>query len=82
MPRVICDSGKLLDHPGDSRQRPEVCFEAMLLRPKTQRGIYPAQFPRIKSWLASGAPGALEFRGTAFQKAGKPSAYALTANAQ
>jgi hypothetical protein len=82
MPRVIRDSGKPLDHPGDSRQRPQVCPEAMTLGTKTQRGIYHGQLLCIESGLASGSPRSLELRDAPFQKAEKPSAYALTADAK
>jgi hypothetical protein len=82
MPRVIRDSGEPLDHPGDSRQRPQVCPETMSLRTKTQRGIYRGQLPCIESGLASGSPSSLELLNAPFQKAEKPSAYALTADAK
>lgn len=82
MPWVIPDSGKLLDHPGDSRQRPQVCLEAVPLGPKTQRAIDPGQLPCIEPGLASSAPCSLEFLGAPFQKAEKPSAYTLTADTQ
>ena len=56
MPRVILGPGKLLDHPGNSRQRPQVCLEAMTLRPKTQRRIYLGQLPshRIGAYVRLG----------------------------
>jgi hypothetical protein len=52
------------------------------LGPKTQRGIYPGQLPCIQSGLASRPPCSFEFLGAPFQKAEKPSAYALTADAK
>jgi len=82
VPRVILHPGKLLDHLCDSRQRPKICFEAVPLRTKTQRGIYPTQLPCIEPGLASGTPCSLELLDAPFQKTEKPSAYALTADAQ
>ena len=82
MPRVIRDSGKPLDHPGDSRQRPQVCPEAMTLRTKTHRGIYHGQLLCIESGLASGSPRSLELLDAPIQKAQKPSANTLPADVQ
>ena len=82
MPRVILHPGKLLDHLSDSRQRPQICFEAVPLRTKTQRGIYPTQLPCIEPGLASGTPCSLELLNASFHKTEKPSAYALTADAK
>jgi hypothetical protein len=82
VPRVILDSGKLLDHLGNSRQRPQVCRKAMTLWPKTQRGIYLGQLLCIESGLASGAPRSLEFLDAPLDKTAKPAAYALAADAK
>jgi hypothetical protein len=82
VPRVILHPGKLLDHLSDSRQRPQICFEAVPLRTKTQRGIYPTQLPCIEPGLASGTPCSLELLNAPFHKTEKPSAYALTADAK
>jgi len=62
--RVILGTGKLLDDLSNPRQRPQVCLEAMTLRPNTQRGIYLGQLPCIESGFASGAPRSLELLGT------------------
>jgi hypothetical protein len=64
VPRVILCTGKLLDDLSNPGQSPQVCFEAMTLRPKTQRGIYLGQLPCIESGLTSGAPRSLELLGT------------------
>jgi hypothetical protein len=82
VPRVVGDAGKLLNHLGDSRQRPQVCSEAMTLRSETQRGIYLGQLLCIEAGFASGAPRSLEFLDAPLEKTGKPSADALTADAK
>jgi len=63
VPRVVFDSGKPLDDLGNSRQRPQVCFEPVTLRPNTQGGVYLGQLFCIESGLASRPPRSLELLG-------------------
>lgn len=82
VPRVVLDPGKLLDERGDSRQRPQLSFEAMSPRPKAQRGLYTGQLLCIESGLSPGAPRSLELFRASLQEAQKPPAYTLTADAE
>jgi len=82
MTGMVVNAGHTLDHQRDSRQRPQVCVEAVGPCPQPQGSLYLPESLGIELGLAACPSGSVEGADAAAAPLGVPAAHTLTAHLQ
>jgi hypothetical protein len=82
MTRMVVNAGHRLDHQRDSRQRPQVCVEAIGARPLPQRFLYLPELPGIELGFAASPADGVEGADAAAAPFRVPAAHTLAAHFQ